>query len=357
MRLQLGNRTLDSNLCLAPLAGYTGLPFRLLLRELGHTGLCTTDLVNARSLLEHNRKALALVASRPADRPLAVQLYGPVPEELRDAALLLEARGVDVVDINMGCPVRKICRTGSGAALLGDPAKAARLVQTITAAVHIPVTCKMRLGTDARHLAAPDLARAVEDAGAAGIIVHGRTRQQGFTGPVNLTGIRAVVQAVKKIPVIGNGDITTPVAAKRMFDETGCAAVSIGRGAFYNPWIFQHIRHFFATGALLPEPTFDDRLAVLRRHLDLMVEIYGEADGCRQFRKIALQYSRRFGPAREFDRRMVQLSSRAEFEEIVAAYRHWRARFLDATGELLPAYRPRALGESFTVPTGPNEFW
>lgn len=346
-----------SNLCLAPLAGYTGLPFRLLVRALGHTGLCTTDLVHARSLLENNRKALTLVSTRPADRPLAVQLYGTVPEELRDAALVLEARGVDVVDVNMGCPVRKICRSGSGSALAADHAQAARLVAAMTAAVTIPVTCKMRLGWDAANLTAPDLARALEDAGAAGITIHGRTRQQGFSGTVNLAGIRAVVQAVRRIPVVGNGDVTTPAAAKRMFDETGCGAVSIGRGAFYNPWIFQHTAHFLATGELLPEPTFDDRLAVMRRHLDLMVEIFGEEHGCRQFRKIALQYSKRFGPAKEFDRRVVKLSGRAEFEEIVAAYRRWRAKFLDATGELLPAYRPRPLTVAPLVPAGPNELW
>jgi nifR3 family TIM-barrel protein len=357
MGLRLGNRELDSNLWLAPLAGYTGLPFRLLVRQLGAVGLCTTDLINARSLLVNNHKALLLIATRPADRPLAVQLYGTVPEELRDAALVLEARGVDVVDINMGCPARKICRSGSGSALLGDTAKAARLVQTITAAVKIPVTCKMRLGTDARHLAAPELARALEDVGAAAIIVHGRTRQQGFAGHVSLAGIRAVVQAVKKIPVVGNGDVTTPVAAKRMFDETGCAAVSIGRGAFYNPWIFQHTAQFLATGKLLPEPSFDDRVAFMTRHLDLMVEIFGEESGCRQFRKVALQYSTRFGPSKEFDKRVVKLRHRAEFDEILTAYRHWRIKFLDATGELLPHYRPRALGESFAVPAGPNELW
>lgn len=357
MSLRLGQLQLDSQLCLAPLAGYTGLPFRLLVRELGHTGLCTTDLVNARSLLENNRKALALVASRPADHPVAVQLYGTVPEELRDAAALLAARGVDVVDVNMGCPVRKICRSGSGSALAADHAKAARLVATMTAAVKIPVTCKMRLGWDAANLTAPDLARALEDAGAAAITIHGRTRQQGFSGAVNLAGIRAVVRAVRRMAVIGNGDVTSPAAAKQMFDVTGCAAVSIGRGAFYNPWIFQHTRHFLATGKLLPEPTFDDRLTVMRRHLDLMVEIFGEEHGCRLFRKIALQYSKRFGPAREFDRRVVQLSRRTEFEEIVAAYQCWRTQFLDATGELLPAYRPRPLVVAPVIPAGAHELW
>ena len=289
MAFVLGNLPLASNLFLAPLAGYTNLPFRLTIREIGGLGLCTTDLVNARSLLEKNRNAHKLVETSPADSPLAVQLFGKEPAELRDAAVILEARGVAVVDVNMGCPVHKICRNGGGSALLTDHAKAVRLVKAMVGAVKIPVTCKMRLGWDADSLTAPDLARALADIGVAGIIIHGRTRQQGFTGQVNLPGIRAVVQAVTTIPVIGNGDITTPRAAKRMFDETGCAAVSIGRGAFYNPWIFQHTTHFLATGAELPEPTLDERLAVMTRHLDRMVAVFGEAQGCRQFRKVSLQ--------------------------------------------------------------------
>ncbi len=190
MSFALGPLTLESNLFLSPLAGYTNLPFRLVIREIGGVGLCTTDLVNARSLLEKNRKALQLIASRPQDRPLSVQLYGSIPEELRDAAALLESLGVSSVDINMGCPVRKICRNGSGSKLMGDHEKAARFVSLMVGAVKIPVTCKMRLGWDDENLTAPDLARVLEDAVAA-IAVHGRTRAQGFSGSVNLAGICA----------------------------------------------------------------------------------------------------------------------------------------------------------------------
>jgi len=354
---------LDSNLFLSPLAGYTNLPFRLMIREIGGVGLCTTDLVNARSLLEKNRKALQLVRSSSQDRPLAVQLYGTVPEEMRDAAALLESLGVNAVDVNMGCPVRKICRSGSGSSMMANHTKAAQIVSSMVSAVQIPVTCKMRLGWDDANLTAPDLARALEDAGAAAIIVHGRTRQQGFAGNVNLGGIRAVVQAVRDVPVVGNGDITTPPAAKTMFEQTGCAAISIGRGAFYNPWIFLHTAHYLTTGELLPEPGFEERIAVMKRHLDLMVKIFGEMQGCRMFRKVALQYSRRFGPTKEFDKRVVRLSNRDEFDEILAVYRIWRAQFLDATGELLPHYQPRPLGlptdatDVVKVPAGPNELW
>ena len=237
--MRLGSLTLSSNLFLSPLAGYTNLPFRLVLREIGGLGLATTDLVNARSLLEKRPKALKLIETRPDDHPLAVQLFGSVPEEMRDAAAYLESIGIQSVDINMGCPVRKVCKVGGGSAMMTELDRTSQLVEGMVDAVKIPVTAKMRLGWDDQNITAPDLARALEDVGVAAIFIHGRTREQGFSGTVNLAGIRAVVEAVKTIPVIGNGDITTPQAAKRMLDETGCAGVSMGRGAFYDPWIFK----------------------------------------------------------------------------------------------------------------------
>jgi nifR3 family TIM-barrel protein len=367
--IRLGPLELKSNLFLSPLAGYTNLPFRLVIREVGGVDLCTTDLVNARSLLERNPKALKLIETNQRDRPLAVQLFGAVPEEMREAAQQLEARGIASVDINMGCPVRKVCRVGGGSAMMTDLGRTAALVKGMVNAVKIPVTAKMRLGWDEQNLTAPDLARALEDVGVAAIFVHGRTREQGFGGTVNLAGIRAVVEAVKTIPVIGNGDVTSPAAAKRMLEETGCAGVSIGRGAFYNPWIFAQTRHFLATGELLPEPSFDERVRVMCRHLDLMAEVFGEEHGCRMFRKVAPWYAKRFGPANVFNKRVVTVSSRAEFHEILADYRVWRAQFLDDKGELLARFQPApmvasfmqepgvAQHESIPVPKGPVEVW
>jgi tRNA-dihydrouridine synthase B len=380
--MRLGSLTLDSNLFLAPLAGYTNLPFRLVVREIGGVGLCTTDLVNARSLLENRPKALKLIETRPADRPLAVQLFGSVPEEMRDAVSYLESLGVSAVDVNMGCPVRKVCRVGGGSAMMTELDRTARLVQSMVDAVKIPVTAKMRLGWDDQNLTAPDLARILEDAGVAAIFVHGRTREQGFGGTVNLAGIRAVVQAVKTIPVVGNGDVITPQAAKKMFDETGCAGVSIGRGAFYNPWIFQHTLHHCsvrpvaeanrATGSTLqlpPEPSFEERVRVMCRHLDLMIEVFGEDLGCRMFRKVAPWYAKRFGPSHEFNRHVVRVSTRAEFGIILDHYCRWRTQFLDGNGELQPRFRPQPMVASFMqepgaaqpgqipVPKGPVEVW
>ena len=367
--MRLGPLDLKSNLFLSPLAGYTNLPFRLTLREIGGLDLATTDLVNARSLIEKNPKAFKLIETCPADRPLAVQLFGSVPEEMRDAALYLESIGIASVDINMGCPVRKVCRVGGGSAMMTELDKTAALVKGMVDALKIPVTAKMRLGWDDQNITAPDLARALEDVGVAAIFVHGRTREQGFAGTVNLAGIRKVVEAVRNIAVIGNGDVTTAGAARHMLDETGCAGVSIGRGAFYNPWIFLHTRQYLDTGELPPEATFDERVRVLCRHLDLMIEVFGETHGCRMFRKVAPWYSKRFGPANEFNKRVVQLSTRAEFHEILESYVKWRAQFLDDEGQLKPQYQPAPLIASFMqepaaatrnaipVPQGPVEVW
>jgi nifR3 family TIM-barrel protein len=397
--MRIGSLQLESNLFLSPLAGYTNLPFRLVLREIGGVGLCTTDLVNARSLLEKNKKAFKLIETRPADSPLAVQLFGSVPEEMRDAAAYLESIGIASVDINMGCPVRKVCNVGGGSAMMTEFDKTAALVRGMVNAVKIPVTAKMRLGWDDENLTAPDLARTLEDVGVAAIFVHGRTREQGFGGTVNLAGIRAVVQAVKTIPVIGNGDIITPQAAKKMLDETGCAGVSIGRGAFYNPWIFQHTLQYLKTfrrdelhesqnsstpdkvgdscnsslrtGELPPEPTFSERVRVMCRHLDLMIEIFGEDLGCRMFRKVAPWYAKRFGPSHVFNKRVVQVATRAEFHAVLAEYMQWRQQFLDERGELLPRFQlppmvasfmqadvpVAARRENIPVPKGPVEVW
>jgi nifR3 family TIM-barrel protein len=288
---------------------------------------------------------------------------------MRDAALYLESIGISAVDINMGCPVRKVCKVGGGSAMMTELDKTAQLVKGMTDAVKIPVTAKMRLGWDDQNITAPELARTLEGVGVAAIFVHGRTREQGFSGHVKLAGIRAVAEAVKTIPVIGNGDVTTPEAAKMMFDQTGVAGVSIGRGAFYNPWIFAHTAHYLRTGELLAEPAFERRLEVMCRHLDLMIEVFGETHGCRMFRKVAPWYSKRFGPANEFNKRVVRLSSRSEFLEILASYRRWREQFLDEHGELRSQYRPSPLTPSFMeepavarreqlpVPQGPVEVW
>jgi nifR3 family TIM-barrel protein len=370
--VRLGPYELSSNLFLSPLAGYTNLPMRLTVRELGGLAWATTDLVNARSLLERNPTALKLVASSPQDRPLAIQLFGSVPEEMRDAAVMCQELGAESVDINMGCPVRKVVKIGGGSAMMTELAKTAALVRGMIAATKIPITAKMRLGWDDDNLTAPDLARVLEDAGVAAVFVHGRTRAQGFSGTVNLAGIRAVVAAVKSIPVIGNGDVTTPEAAKHLLDETGCAGVSVGRGAFYDPWIFRRTAHLLKSGELLPVPDFGERMRVLRLHFERYCEFYGEEYGARLFRKVAPWYAKRFGPAKPFKRSIIAIKSRADFDAAIADYLAWRVQFCDEHGELLPKFAPAPLvasfmrdpadaavheRESIPVPSGPVEVW
>ncbi len=370
--MRLGPYELSSNLFLSPLAGYTNLPMRLTVRELGGLGWATTDLVNARSLIERNPTALKLVATAAQDQPLAIQLFGSVPEEMRDAAILCQEMGVQSVDINMGCPVKKVVKIGGGSAMMTELDKTAALVRGMVNAVKIPVTAKMRLGWDDDNLTAPDLARVLEDVGVAAIFVHGRTRAQGFAGRVNLDGIRQVVAAVRRVPVIGNGDVTTPDAARHMLEQTGCAGVSIGRGAFYDPWIFRRTAHLLRTGELLPEPEFAERLQVMRRHFERYVEFYGEDHGSRLFRKVAPWYARRFGPSKPFKQQIITITSRGDFERVVSDYIAWRARFCDANGRLTDRYQLSPLVASFMqaedegaaaersaipVPKGPVEMW
>ena len=228
----LGSLALQSNLFLSPLAGYTNLPFRLVIREIGGVDLCTTDLVNARSLVEQNPKALKLIETNQEDSPLSVQLFGGIKEEMRDASIILEEKGIDSIDVNMGCPVPKVTKTGGGASMMNELPKTQDLIRSMVDSVKMPITAKMRLGWDDQNLTAPDLAKALEDAGVSAIFVHGRTRAQGFDGVVNLEGIRKVVEAVDRIPVIGNGDITTP-RSRQAYDRT-----------YWMPWSFRRARGF-----------------------------------------------------------------------------------------------------------------
>ena len=253
--------------------------------------------------------------------------------------------------------------------MMTELAKTAELVRGMVTAVKIPITAKMRLGWDEKNLTAPDLARALEEAGVAAIFVHGRTREQGFSGFVNLKGIAAVVQAVKGIPVIGNGDVTTPEGAKRMMAETGCHGVSVGRGAFYNPWIFRATARYLETGESMPEPDFEERIRVMTRHLERNIEFFGEERGCILFRKVMPWYARRFGPSSSFKKEAVLIRSRKDYDRALGNYREWRKQFLDAQGELQAPFQPGKLAALFAgdpaatersaipVPKGPVEIW
>ncbi len=335
--LYIGTLPLTSNLLLAPLAGYTNLPFRLCMREVGGFGLATTELVHARSLLEQQRKALELIETCPADSPLGVQLFGAVAEEIRDAAQWLEESGVPLIDLNMGCPVEKVVQRGAGAAMLRDSEKTGKLVRMVTQAVKIPVTVKTRLGWNDSRLDAMHLAPLLEDAGVAALTIHGRTREGAFSGSVNLAGIRAVVQSVRTMPIFGNGDVRNPQSAKRMLDETGCAGLVIGRGALSDPWVFHEIRAALDRSPPPPAPTLEERVAFMTRHFLRTVALRGEVIACIQFRKMIDWYARAFGPCTTLRLGMKQLNSAAQYHELVGRFLEERLRKANPAAPLAAA--------------------
>jgi nifR3 family TIM-barrel protein len=345
--IALGNLAIPSRFFLAPLAGYTSLAFRLAVRECGGLGLATTDLVNARSIIERRRRAFELAETGEPDRPMSIQIYGHVVSEMREAARWAVDQGASAVDINMGCPVNKVVKTGGGSALMCQADAAVALVEGVVNAVNVPVTVKMRLGWDETMLSAPALARAFERVGVAGVIVHGRTRAQGFKGDVNRAGIRAVVEAVERMPVVGNGDIRTLADAAATFGQTGCAAISIGRGALSNPFIFRQLAHWAEHGTPGPEPSFDKRLDLMVAHFHGLADRRGERLACLQFRKLIKWYNHAIRPPKELYHRLINLASVRLFDETVEAIR--------ATGPTSPLpghFEPRV-----PVPSGPIDKW
>lgn len=308
---------------LAPLAGYTNLPFRLSVREVGGVGLCTSDLVNARAILEGIKKTQELLATAPAERPLFVQIFGAKPDELAGAARwLIDRRLADGIDINMGCPVRKVVKTGGGSSLLCDTTGGTvELVRKVVEAVPVPVSVKMRLGWDDDNLSAPYFAREFEKVGVAAVTVHGRTREQGFGGGVNHAGIRRVVEAVERIPVFGNGDVRTVADAARMIADTGCHGIAIGRGALADPWVFRRLDSWVRTGDPGPRGTYHERLAFMRLHLRRLVEWKGEEKyGCVQFRKVATWYTRALRLPKRVQQGLVMLANLRQFDELIAPF-------------------------------------
>lgn len=344
-----GALRLPSRWHLSPLAGFTNLPFRRIVREIGGVGLATTDLVNARALVEGSEKTFELTETHPGDSPFAVQIFGHDPLVMRDAARLLEARGVDSIDINMGCPVDRVTKTGAGSKLMCDPNASARLVSAVVEAVRIPVTVKMRLGWDETQITAPRFAREFEQAGVAAVAIHGRTRAQGFSGGVSLDGIRRVAEAVEKVPVIGNGDVRTVEDAVRMRRETGCDAVSIGRGALANPWIFRQLVEYETIGAYGPPGGFDDRLGLLRKQFGYLEERHGTEKAIVRFRKMAHWYARSMRVGAALRHRLQLAGTIEEFDATLAAIAQAGPTAGERTGLLPDMHIP--------VPSGPVERW
>jgi tRNA-dihydrouridine synthase B len=345
--LEIGGLPIPSRFFLAPMAGYTSLAFRLAVRENGGLGLVTTDLVNARSILEQRRRAFELSETCPEDRPMATQIYGHTIPDMTEAARRMVDNGASLIDINMGCPVRKVVKSGGGSKLMCDATSATRLVESVVNAVPVPVTVKMRLGWDSQNLSAPSLARSFERVGAAAVIIHGRTRAQGFKGSVDRAGIQAVVEAVDRMPVVGNGDVRTIADAERMFRETGCAAVSIGRGALANPFLFRQCERWARTGDPGPPPTFEERLDMMERHFRRLVGRRGEFYACLQFRKTLKWYHHFTRMPRCFYLELINLPRVAVFDEVLPRIR--------AVGPTAPL--PGHFDARVPVPSGPIDKW
>ena len=343
--IQIGSRVIASRFFLAPLAGYTQLAFRRALRELGGLGLATTDLVHASMLLEGKRHSLDLIATDPLDRPLSIQIFGGSPSVLSNAAKWLEDRGYAGVDINMGCPMAKINGMGGGARLACQSGAACDLVEQVVNAVRIPVTVKMRLGWDRDAITAPQLAADFEELGVAAITIHGRTRQQGFRGGVDLDGIRAVVDAVQHIPIIGNGDVRTVQEALHMRRFTGCHAVAIGRGAMLDPWLFARIERALDGGDPDFVPSADEQVQFLRHHFRMMFDQHA-LRSCLLFRKFAAWYGARLGIPEDLEARLRRFESPDEFELICDQIRQ---RHGERQTEIATAL--------VRVPNGPVELW
>jgi tRNA-dihydrouridine synthase B len=339
--LYVGGIKLASRFTLAPLAGYTNYPFRRTIRE--------TDLVNARAILEESTKTLELLTTGPDDRPLSVQIFGGKADEMAGAAKWLEDYGATLIDINMGCPVRKVVSVGGGSAMMCDTTGATvKLVEKVVQATRLPVTVKMRLGWDDAQLTAPHFAREFEKIGVAALTIHGRTREQGFTGAVSRAGIRAVVEAVEQIPVFGNGDVLS--IAELMIRETGCDGIAIGRGALVNPWIFEQLTSWVETGEPTPRATYADRLQVMRKHLVRLIE-WKKDDrfGCVNFRKVGAWYGKALRLSKQDKHALTQLSSLAEFDGMAAK---WSEKGPPVGWSEWDAHEAQ-----IAVPVGPNAHW
>lgn len=345
-----GPLMLATRYLLSPLAGFTTLPFRRIVRNIGGVGLATTDLVNCRALLSQNERTMQMVETHPDDQPFAVQIFGSEPQYMVEAAQFLVQRGgVATIDINMGCPVNRIAGAGSGAGMMCNVDGTLELVRSVVEAVDIPVSVKMRLGWDDDNLSAPFFAKEFEQVGVCAIAIHGRTRAQGFSGSVSLPGIRSVVEAVDQIPVVGNGDVRNVADAARMIRETGCHAVSVGRAALANPWIFRQLDEWERTGSYAPAGTFDERLTLMVQQYEFLEERHPPERAIILFRKMAHWYLKGMRVRKKLRGDFQYVKTREEFDAALAKIRAEGPVDGHRTGVLKDCQIP--------VPNGPVDKW
>lgn len=288
-RWKIGEIQMENPFVLAPMAGVTDLPFRKLCKEQG-AGLICTEMVSAKAISFHNKNTEALMEMDPSEHPVSLQLFGSEPELMAEVAKSIEERPFEILDINMGCPVPKVVNNGEGSALLKNPKLIGKIIKAVSGAIRKPVTAKMRIGFEGYPVDPVEIAKIMEDSGAAAIAVHGRTRQQYYSGHADWDTIQKIKEAVR-IPVIGNGDVDSPEKAEALLKETGCDAVMIGRAVRGNPWIFRELNHYFLTGEKLPRPSAEEIREMILRHARMQIEIKGEFTGIREMRKHVAWYT------------------------------------------------------------------